>query len=118
MEELRRFVRVAGPAGVTYTVLPSGTSRQAALKNLSAGGLCLTMDKPLAAGTQLQIAVSLPGRGEPVNAIGETLWSQETQMISSSGRRTSVDVGVRFAEIAPQDQEALAEFVFLTLHTV
>ena len=118
MEERRRFVRLDTPAEVGYAVLPDGSAQRATAKNISGGGLCLATERPLPSGGQLQIAVQLPDREQPVNAIAEPVWSEEFEVIGKTERRRSVATGVRFTEIAPQDRQALWEFVARTLQTI
>ena len=111
MEEARRFVRLRATLETAYAVLPDGRPQRTLTKDLSVGGACLVMDKPLAAGTQLQLAIPLPGREQPVNAIAEVVWSGEVELTGRSGPRRSAEVGIRTVEIAPQDQDALAQFI-------
>lgn len=111
MEERRRFVRLDARAEVACTVLPSGTSQRAATRDLGAGGIRLVTEQAIAPGTQLQVAISLPGREQPVNALAEVIWSEQHELIGKGDRRRSVESGARCVEIAPSDQEALAEFV-------
>ena len=111
MEERRRFVRLPARLSVSATILPDGRKQEMVSKDISGGGLRLFSDKPLPPGTQLQLAVTLSGRGEPVNAIGEVVWSETYEVIGRTDRQRSVEIGVRSAEIAPKDQEAVAAFV-------
>ena len=111
MEERRRFVRLDTRQEAIYTVLPSGTAHATLTKDLSGGGLCLVTDKPLTPGTQLQIAVKLPGREQPVNAIAEVVWSESSEITGKAAPQRSVETGVRCTEIAPTDRDALLECV-------
>ena len=115
MEERRRFVRLETQADVAYIVLPDGTTKRTRAKDVSAGGLRLATDRRLAAGTQLQIAMALPGSERPVNAIAEVVWSQQYEVVGKGDRQQSVEIGARFAEIAPQDQETITRFIATSL---
>jgi c-di-GMP-binding flagellar brake protein YcgR len=115
MEERRRFVRCDTRQEAAYTVLPAGASRATLTKDVSGGGFCLITDKPLVPGTQLQIAVKLPGREQPVNAIAEVVWSESSEVTGKAGPQRSVQTGVRCAEIAPADRDALLECVAKSL---
>jgi c-di-GMP-binding flagellar brake protein YcgR len=115
MEERRRFVRLETRVDVTYIVLPSGRAQQTASKDISGEGSCFLTEKPLTPGTSLQVALKLPGREHPVNFTGEVVWSQPYEVIGKTDRQHAVETGVRFAEIAPQDQEAVMQHVTLTL---
>ena len=71
----------------------------------------LVREQPIPVGTQLQLAVTLPGREQPVNAIAEVVSNDQFEMIDRTDRRRSVEVGTRCLEIAPVDQEALTQFI-------
>jgi c-di-GMP-binding flagellar brake protein YcgR len=118
MEERRKFVRCPALAEVTYTVLPSTTPQQTFSKDVSGGGSSIVTDKTLSPGTSLQVAMKLPSREQPVNFIGEVVWSQQYEIIDPNVRRKSVETGVRFSEIAPADQEAVEGFVFRHLRSI
>ena len=104
-------MRLRAPVETTYTVLPDGRPQRTLTKDLGVGGARLVMDKLLAPGTQLQLAIPLPGREQPVNAIAEVVWSGEVELTGRAGQRRSAEVGIRTVEIAPQDQEALTQFI-------
>lgn len=111
MEEQRGFVRLHAPVETAYTVLPDGRPQRTLTKNLGAGGACLIMDKPLVSGAHVQMALTLPGRERPVNAIAEVVWSGEVELTGRTHQRRSAQVGLRTIEIAPQDRDALAQFI-------
>ncbi len=113
MEERRHFVRLDTRLETKYTVLPSGAAQQGATKDIGGGGICLFAEQELPAGTRLQIAMKLPGREQPVNFTAEVVWSEAYEMIGQSQRQRSVEIGVRFVEVAPQDQEAVMQHVIL-----
>ena len=111
MEEQRRFVRLETRVDVAYTVLPSGTAQRTVTKDLSGGGVRFFTENPLTPGTQLQMALALPGREQPVNVLAEVVWSEQRELIGKADRQRSAENGAKFVEIAPADQEALAQFV-------
>ena len=111
MEEQRRFVRLETRVDVAYTVLPSGTSQRTVTKDLSGGGVRFFTETPLAPGTQLQMALALPGREQPVNALAQVVWSEQHELVGKADRQRSAENGAKFVEIAPADQEALTQFI-------
>ncbi len=115
MEERRRFVRLDTRLEISYSVLPSGASQRSVTKDIGGGGICLFTDHTLASGTQLQVAMKLPGREEPVHFIAEVMWSEPYEVIGKTERRRAVETGVRFVEIAPKDQEAVMQHVILNV---
>ena len=115
MEERRQFVRLDTRLDIKYTVLTAGSTLQAITKDISAGGICMFAEQELPAGTQLQVAMKLPGREQSVNFTAEVVWSEAYEMIGKSQRQRSVEIGVRFVEVAPQDKEAVMQHVILGL---
>ncbi len=115
MEERRQFVRLDTRLEITYSVLPAGAPQPATTKDISAGGVCLFADRELPQGTRLQVTMKLPDREAPVYFTAEVMWSEAYEMIGKTERTRAVEIGVRFVEIAPQDQEAVMRHVILTL---
>ncbi|MBI4341449.1 MAG: PilZ domain-containing protein [Candidatus Omnitrophica bacterium] len=115
MEERRQFVRLDTRLEVTFSVLPSGAPQQAMTRDISGGGICLFADRELAAGTRLQVTMKLPDREPPVHFTAEVVWSEAYETIGRAQRTRAIEVGVRFVEIAPQDQEAVMRHVILTM---
>ncbi len=115
MEERRKFVRLDTRLDVTYTILPSGTAKETVTKGVGGGGICIFTEQALPAGTRLQVALKLPGLERPVNFIGEIVWSEQYETIGKSERRRSIEAGLRFVEIAPQDRDTVLRHVILTL---
>ena len=115
MDERREFVRLDTSLGVSYTELPAGMAKQTVAKNIGGGGICLFSEKAFPPGTRLQVAMRLPEREQPVNFTGEVMWSEAYEVIGKSERQRSIEVGLRFLEIAPKDREAVMQHVILTL---
>lgn len=115
MEERRHFVRLDTRLETRYTLLPSGEARQATTKDIGGGGVCLFADKVIPAGTRLQVAMHLPGRQQPINFIGEVVWSEAYEVIGKEEHKRAVEVGVQFIEISPADREAVMQHVILNV---
>lgn len=114
MEERRKFVRLDTRLEVTYTALPSGSAQHTVSKGIGGGGLCFFSDKPLAAGTCLQMAMKLPGREQPAHFTAEVVWSEPYEVIGKTERQRAVEVGVRFLEVSPNDLDAVMQHVILS----
>lgn len=115
MEERRRLVRLKTRVGATVTILPDGAAQRTLTKDIGAGGACLIAERPLPPGTQVQVALELPGREQPVNTIAEVVRSAEFEMTGRTERRRSAEISVRMVEIAPQDVDVLSQFVSVAL---
>jgi len=115
MEERRRFVRLDTRLEVSYTELPQPAAKRSVTKDISGGGVCLFAEKVIPPGTHLQVSMKLPNREQPVHFTGEVVWSEAYEVIGKTERQRAVEAGIRFVEIAPQDQEAIMQHVILTL---
>jgi len=118
MEERRHFVRLDTRLEINYSVLPSGGSQHSSTKNISKGGICLFAEQPMVPGTRLQVAMILPGREQPVNFTADVVWCEQYEVISKTERRRSVELGVQFVEISPQDQDAVMQHIILRLQPI
>jgi uncharacterized protein (TIGR02266 family) len=65
-------------------------------KNISAGGVFLLADKPLAPETKVELELLLPDLKEPVKASGEVVWNQ---------RQDPSGFAVKFTEISEVSRE-------------
>ena len=117
MDERRKFVRIPARLPVEYALLPSGVKQATQTRDVSAGGACLVTDAPLPAETQMQVAIQVPDQ-EPVNAIAQPVWTATSELVGKSHRQRTIETGVRFAEIAPQDQQRLIEYVARSLRVL
>ncbi len=115
MEERRQFVRLDTRLPMAYRVLPSSRSVQAVTKDISGSGICLFVSEPLAKGTNLQVDITLPDRERPITFTGEVVWCEECQIIGKTRHERSVEAGLRFLQIDPRDQQAIMNYVILSL---
>ena len=115
MEERRKFVRLDTRLDVSYTELPQTAVQHTRTKDIGGGGICLFAEKAMTPGTRLQVSMKLPDREEMVHFTAEVVWSEEYEVIGKTQRQRAVEVGVRFLEVAPQDQEAIMRHVILML---
>ena len=115
MEERRRFVRLDTRLPVTYRVLPAPESTQSVTKDIGGSGICVFLSEPLRPGTRLQIDIELPDQERPLLFTGEVVWCEQYEIISKTQRERSVEAGVKFLQIAPQDQDAIMRYVILSL---
>lgn len=115
MEERRQFVRLDARLKSAYTALPEEHPRAALTRNLSGGGLCVFAAEPLAPGTRLQMEVIVPDREEPIPFIAEVVWSEASWLLGAPHPERAAEIGVRFVEIAPEDQAMLVREVAMNL---
>ena len=115
MEERRHFVRLDTRLQLAYTVLPTAHPAEALTKNIGGGGICLFTDSVLKAGTRLEVTMTLPDQKAPIRFTAEVIWSEAYELISGGKTQRSVESGIEFVAIAPEDQAAILRHVILTL---
>ena len=114
-QERRRFVRLDTTLPVTYRVLPSSTAQVVTTKDIGGGGICMFLTQRLSVGTPLEIEVRLPNRPTPVCFTGEVAWCEEYEVVGKTERNRAIQAGVKFVYFNPKDQEAIMQYVILSL---
>lgn len=115
-EEQRKFVRLDTTVPVAYRVVSStATARPTTTKNLSAGGICLFVNEPLSSGATLDIEIALPGRAAPLRLTGEVVWCETYELLGATDQVCNIQVGVKFVDIHPDDQDAIQRYMILRL---
>lgn len=102
MTERRRFPRVESLNLVSVGEVQESLVGLARTMVMSEGGALLEMAKPYPIHTVFRLDLSLEGEVLSVEA--------EVRDVSASDRET-YEVGVRFIDLAPEDQERLDRFV-------
>ena len=80
--------------------------RSACLENLSEGGMFIASERPLAAGTPLQLSISVPSG--KVRISGRVAWVRSMQ--SRSG---PAGMGIRFEDLSDEQRDRIASAVRL-----
>lgn len=70
--------------------------------NISLGGLCVYSDTLYPIGAELVCTVTVPGRVQPIEAVGTMAWVQELDQHSPAYK-----LGIEFSEISRENQTAL-----------
>lgn len=104
----RAAVRVDTTTNVQWRFTPAGKIstgfQKATLSDLSRVGAQLTVDRPLKAGSKIDVNVRLAADGPPILVHGEVRRVDKTQ----SGK---YNAGLRFVDLEPEVDHAIAEFV-------
>jgi type IV pilus assembly protein PilZ len=74
------------------------------ITNVSAMGLFVQTQKPLAVGTRLELAFG-PDSGRPFRLVGEVAW------INADSASPNPGMGVRFVELQAEDRERLVDTI-------
>lgn len=95
------------PVRVALTTAQGTTTTEYAV-NLSAGGACLQVRRPLGAGEVVHLAFELPLDETPVSVRGRIIWCTREDERSERGR--FCEMGVRFEDADPGLVEKLRSF--------
>jgi type IV pilus assembly protein PilZ len=77
------------------------------ITNVSAMGLFVRTDQPLAIGTRLHLSFSTDG-ARPFELLGEVAWINPHHEV---GRNLNPGMGIRFLDLHPDDRERLVESI-------
>jgi c-di-GMP-binding flagellar brake protein YcgR len=116
MDDRRKFVRLDIDVLVQWRKITGEEAREldkeSRTKNISAGGICLTVDERnmVAIGDLLAIEMKLP-TGRLINLAGRVAWVSEFEIIGAEAEK-NYDAGIEFVEIKEADREAIQQFVF------
>lgn len=92
--DFRKHLRVDARVTVSYL---------GPTKNLSAGGMCVIVDSPLAIGSEVQLEFALPGNGEPIQCDAQVIWADKT--------RSKCEVGLVFLNLSADAKARIEDFV-------
>lgn len=105
IKERRKYIRVNTALKFNYRVKDSsGTEREALTKNISPGGINASVNKAIKKGDWLELAIYLPGSGQPIIAAAKVIWTADEK----AGK---IDVGIKFEEIEPHMKNKFLEYL-------
>jgi len=93
-KESRKHLRVDAKVTVSY---------MGPTKNLSAGGMCVVVDNPLAIGSEAQLEFTLPGGTTPISCLGRVVWADRA--------RSKCELGLVFLDLPEEGKAKIEEFV-------
>lgn len=108
MEDRRKHKRYKRALNVKYTcakgpLIVESTSKS---KDISAGGICLPLDDALKVSDRVRLAITLPWRRNPLDAIAKVVWA--SPRLIASNLTIQRDCGLEFAWTSvPDIQETI-----------
>ena len=110
--ERRCFTRVNSDMPVRYNFSKmSNNAKAVETKNISIGGICMSIDEKLALHDQVSLEIELPGLSASINAKGEIVWVKENRSQSGRAGIRHFDVGIEFKDLAPKGKSLLFKFL-------
>lgn len=110
--ERRCYVRIDIDLPVRYTI-PRGSVNLDAIKtkNISVGGICMTLNEKLNMHEILALEIELPEGPMPVMVKGEIVWVREDIAQSRKDEIRHFDIGIEFRELLSKDRDRLFKFI-------
>jgi len=84
-----------------------------ATRNISAGGLCLSLGEELQVGDKLYLKMELPSK-QIISAKGQVVWVSQFE-VDDRGYKKMYNTGIKFIEIRDEDRQEINEFVLASL---
>ena len=109
-EEQRRYTRVATRLVAFLKVVETGKVHRGLTRDLSTGGVCATIETPLAVGTPLEVEIKLPDREQEIRFLAEVAWTKPVEAGKPGG---NTDVGIKFVSIDPKARSAIMHYAML-----
>jgi len=106
VQERRQYARLNASVEVAYTVIGKPGEIKVFSKNISAGGLCIIMDKQMLVDTPLQLEIKIPDLKDPIAALARVVWQRTTK--DSAG---TLETGVEFTGISDFDRFNIKRYV-------
>ena len=104
----RQFVRLGMQLKMTYKVVGSLRQGASMTQDFSPTGVRFLSEHFLKPGTHIEVELQLPDRKDTVWFVGEVVWSDtKTAAIGQAGQ---TEIGLRFIDIAPKDQDLLSHY--------
>ncbi|MBI3616420.1 MAG: PilZ domain-containing protein [Candidatus Omnitrophica bacterium] len=107
MVERRRFSRLvcSAPVQLRSVLEPQDPFAGSLSKDLSVSGIRMRVFSFFSVESRLVLLLSLPHSLKPIRAIARVVWTQEP------GLAEACDCGLQFIEVAPEDREAIAQYI-------
>ncbi len=106
-EDRRRYLRLKVYHLVKYRVISDRPSRYllASIKDIGAGGICLSTQEPLPVSTNLELQINFPDTEKPIFTLGRTVW------VKKIAKMNSYDIGVEFISIEASMRQLIDYYV-------
>jgi c-di-GMP-binding flagellar brake protein YcgR len=111
--ERRHYLRAGTRLTTSYRLAGAQRPRRALVRDISAGGVCLITESPLAPGEAVEVTVRLPGEASPIAFTGQVIWSRPAGGVPLGAKDPTSANGIAFAQIEPAARAALVRYATL-----
>jgi c-di-GMP-binding flagellar brake protein YcgR len=104
--ERRRFLRFDTALSALCELVSDKRKAHSKIKNISKEGALIVIDKKLSEGSELNLAMDVPGDNIPIFASCQVAWQKETNLDNT------YETGVKFTNIGNADKGRLLEYIY------
>ena len=111
MPEKRKFVRLNMKVLVNWKKVPEENPSSAdIMRNISRGGICLTVTETVLKGDHLSLQIKMP-RQKLITVTAKVMWVKDISG-DNLDNRVEYDIGCEFLDLRKEDLQELERFVF------
>lgn len=99
MRENRVFERIDSPMKISYEVVESAPVKMAIAKDISGGGIRLSLKEKLKEGTALKLIIEIPGSANKTTVTyGIVVWTRKIEIMSGDQTSGYYETGIQFTK--------------------
>jgi hypothetical protein len=100
--EKRIYERLSIPVKVTYELLSRPkVMNESVSKNISGGGICLSLREKLFPATQLAIKIEIGNNSNIIHLKGKVIWNRKVEILQKEGPAIYYDTGIELIDADP-----------------
>jgi c-di-GMP-binding flagellar brake protein YcgR len=110
-EEQRRYPRLDAKVKIIYGVMARMHKPFSSLStNVSGGGICIPLERRLKKGEILELEMDLPGRRQPLFALGKVAWVKKVPANAKDAKYYPFQAGIEFVAIEQDERESISKY--------
>jgi c-di-GMP-binding flagellar brake protein YcgR len=106
----RKSVRVSLECTVIVKKARTSLVFHSATENISAGGVCVILEKELLRKTPVELKLSLPDDLPPTECTGKVTWSAKRNKYTNK-KASQFDTGIEFIEVSDRDRSRIKRII-------
>jgi c-di-GMP-binding flagellar brake protein YcgR len=106
----RKYPRVDVDIETTVAGSEESVTYSTQTRDVSAGGICITLGIFLEAPTAVSIVLELPDAKPPLETVGRVAWCVRERKIIGGKRNPTYDTGISFTDLNTEQRERLIRF--------
>lgn len=103
-EQKRVFDRIEIPLKIQYEIVenPPLIIKDADMKDISGGGIRLSLEEEIAVGTHIKLDIEMPGdKSKTITAYGKVVWVSKAVQVIGPKSAAYYETGIQFTKVDP-----------------